>query len=56
MARMDPVYIEAKDVFFYKSKHRPSQIREISDMNAVKSSISSVYVFSSSRAFCLADE
>ena len=29
---MDPVYIEAKDVFFYKSKHRPSQIREISDM------------------------
>ena len=28
----DPVYIEAKDVFFYKSKHRPSQLREMSDM------------------------
>lgn len=27
-----PVYIEAKDVYFYKSKRRPSQLREISDM------------------------
>lgn len=28
----NPVYIEAKDVIFYFSKTRPSQIREISDM------------------------
>jgi len=30
---MEPVYIEAKDVVFYFSKKRPSQIREISDMS-----------------------
>ena len=29
----EPAYIEAKDVFFYKSKHRPSQLREMSDMS-----------------------
>ncbi len=29
---LDPVYIEAKDVYFYKTKHRPSQLREMSDM------------------------
>ncbi len=29
----EPVYFEAKDVFFYKSKHRPSQLREMSDMS-----------------------
>lgn len=29
---MQPVYIEAKDVVFYFSKKRPSQIREMSDM------------------------
>lgn len=29
---LDPVYIEAKDVIFIKSKTRPSQLREISDM------------------------
>ena len=28
----DPVYVEAKDVYFYKSKKRPSQLREMSDM------------------------
>lgn len=28
----EPVYIEAKDVIFYFTKHRPSQLREISDM------------------------
>ena len=28
----DPIYLEAKDVYFYKSKRRPSQLREISDM------------------------
>lgn len=26
----DPVYVEAKDVYFYKSKKRPSQLREMS--------------------------
>lgn len=30
---IDPVYIEAKDVIFYYSKKRPSQLREISDMS-----------------------
>lgn len=29
---LDPVYIEAKDVYFFKTKHRPSQLREMSDM------------------------
>lgn len=28
----NPIYIEAKDVIFYFSKTRPSQVREISDM------------------------
>ena len=30
---MEPVYIEAKDVIFYFSKRRPTQIREISDLS-----------------------
>ncbi len=29
---MEPVFVQAKDVFFYKSKHRPSQLREMSDL------------------------
>lgn len=29
---MDPVFIEAKDVYFFKTKKRPSQLREMSDM------------------------
>lgn len=29
---LDPVYIDAKDAYFLKTKHRPSQIREMSDM------------------------
>lgn len=29
----DPVYVEAKDVIFYFSKTRPSQIREMSDLS-----------------------
>lgn len=29
---LDPVYIDAKDVYFFKTKHRPSQLREMSDM------------------------
>jgi len=29
----EPVYVEAKDVIFYFSKRRPSQLREMSDMS-----------------------
>ena len=31
-SQREPVYVEAKDVIFYFSKKRPSQLREISDM------------------------
>lgn len=30
---LQPIYIDAKDVYFLKSKRRPSQIREMSDMS-----------------------
>lgn len=30
---LDPIYVEAKDVIFYFSKTRPSQLREMSDMS-----------------------
>lgn len=30
---IDPVYVDAKDVIFYYSKNRPSQLREMSDMS-----------------------
>lgn len=30
---LEPVYIDAKDAYFLKSKRRPSQIREMSDMS-----------------------
>ena len=30
---LDPMYLPAKDVYFYKSKRRPSQLREISDLS-----------------------
>lgn len=30
---MEPIYVPAKDVIFYFSKRRPSQLREISDMS-----------------------
>ncbi|MDE6260421.1 MAG: phage portal protein [Oscillospiraceae bacterium] len=33
MSSPEPVYIDAKDVIFYFSKHRPSQLREMSDMS-----------------------
>lgn len=33
LALTTPVYIEAKDVIFLYTKHRPSQIREMSDMS-----------------------
>lgn len=29
---LEPVYVDAKDVFFFKAKHRPSQLREMSDL------------------------
>lgn len=29
---MAPVFVDAKDVFFFKSKRRPSQLREMSDL------------------------
>lgn len=32
MTEIDPVYIRSEDVIFLYTKHRPSQIREISDM------------------------
>lgn len=32
MLTLESVFIDARDVFFYKSKNRPSQLREISDM------------------------
>ena len=32
MDAVEPTYIEAKDVIFFYTKNRPSQIREISDM------------------------
>ena len=33
LALTTPVYVEAKDVIFLYTKHRPSQIREMSDMS-----------------------
>ena len=33
LALTTPVYIEAKDVIFLYTKHRPSQVREMSDMS-----------------------
>ncbi len=29
---MEPAFVDAKDVFFFKSKRRPSQLREMSDL------------------------
>lgn len=33
MTLSDPIYVDAKDVIFLYTKHRPSQVREISDMS-----------------------
>lgn len=33
MALSNPVYVDAKDVIFLYTKHRPSQVREMSDMS-----------------------
>lgn len=41
----DSIYVPAKDVIFYFTKHRPSQIREISDMSATITRIRDVNEF-----------
>lgn len=41
----DPVYVEAKDVIFYYTKKRPSQIREMSDMSQTLTRIRDVNEF-----------
>ena len=41
----DPVYVEAKDVIFYFSKRRPSQLREMSDMSHTMTRIRDVNEF-----------
>ena len=33
LAMTEPIYIDAKDVIFLYTKHRPSQVREMSDMS-----------------------
>lgn len=33
MAILNPIYLDAKDVIFLYTKHRPSQVREMSDMS-----------------------
>ena len=33
MAPTEPVYVKAQNMIFYYSKHRPSQVREISDLS-----------------------
>ena len=42
---MDPVYIEAKDVIFYFTKKRPTQLREMSDMAPTISRIRDINEF-----------
>lgn len=41
----DPIYVEAKDVIFWYTKHRPSQVREMSDMSATLPRIRDVNEF-----------
>lgn len=41
----DPVYVDAKDVIFYYTKKRPSQIREMSDMSQTITRIRDVNEF-----------
>lgn len=45
MDMLNPVYIEAKDVVFYYTKNRPSQIREMSDMTPTITRIRDVNEF-----------
>lgn len=42
---MEPVFVDAKDVFFYKSKRRPSQLREMSDLASTVTRIRDVNEF-----------
>lgn len=44
-SQREPVYVEAKDVIFYFSKRRPSQLREISDVAPTISRIRDVNEF-----------
>ncbi|MCI7097815.1 MAG: phage portal protein [Lachnospiraceae bacterium] len=41
----DPIYIDAKDVIFYFTKRRPSQVREMSDMSQTITRIRDVNEF-----------
>lgn len=41
----DPIYVDAKDVIFWYTKHRPSQIREMSDLTATLPRIRDVNEF-----------
>ena len=45
MDAIDPVYIPAKDVIFFYTKNRPSQIREISDLTPTITRIRDVNEF-----------
>lgn len=42
---MEPAFVDAKDVFFYKSKRRPSQLREMSDLAPTATRIRDVNEF-----------
>ena len=44
-SQREPVYVEAKDVIFYFSKRRPSQLREISDVAPTISRVRDVNEF-----------
>jgi len=43
--QMKPMFVEAKDVFFYKSKRRPSQLREMSDLTPTVTRVRDVNEF-----------
>ncbi len=43
--QMQPVFVDAKDVFFYKSKRRPSQLREMSDLSPTVTRIRDINEF-----------
>lgn len=45
MTTVEPIYLRAEDVIFYFSKHRPSQLREMSDMSQTITRIRDVNEF-----------
>ena len=45
MDMIEPIYLRAEDVIFYFSKHRPSQLREMSDMSQTITRIRDVNEF-----------